>query len=163
MARGHIAELTGQRFGRLVVEERSENDAGGRATWKCRCDCGESCVVKAHNLARGSTRSCGCYRRETSAARSRTHGQTRTPTHTSWSSMWGRCSNPADPAWKYYGARGISVCARWVSFENFLADMGERPEGKTLDRWPNNDGNYEPGNCRWATPAEQNANRRRAA
>lgn len=94
----------------------------------------------------------------------RLHGHARgkcTPTYESWSAMKSRCNNPNHDSWKNYGGRGITVCDRWLhSFENFLADMGERPEGKTLDRFPNRDGNYEPSNCRWATVAEQNANRR---
>jgi hypothetical protein len=77
--------------------------------------------------------------------------------------MKQRCDNPKSTGYQYWGGRGISVCERWQSFENFLADMGERPEGKTIDRWPDNNGNYEPGNCRWATPKEQRHNRRDAA
>ena len=90
-----------------------------------------------------------------------------TPTYDSWVHMRQRCSNPNYAKWHRYGGRGITVCARWDpkqggSFANFLADMGERPEGRTLDRWPNPDGNYEPGNCRWATPKEQRANQRKS-
>lgn len=88
------------------------------------------------------------------------HGMVGTRTHKTWTSMKGRCRNPNDAMWKYYGARGITVCARWLKFENFYADMGERPEGKTLDRIDVN-GHYEPGNCRWATPLEQRHNQRR--
>jgi len=84
-----------------------------------------------------------------------------TPAHRSWTNMKQRCTNPKNRKYHLYGARGITVCERWMnSFETFLADMGDRPEGKTLDRFPNNDGNYEPGNCRWATPSEQTANSR---
>lgn len=92
------------------------------------------------------------------------HGHTRhgliSREYRSWSSMKERCNNPNSISWKYYGARGITVCERWFKFENFLADMGPRPQGTTLDRFPNKDGNYEPGNCRWATATEQRANRR---
>lgn len=90
----------------------------------------------------------------------RTHGHNRSPTYSSWQSMKNRCLNPNEPSYARYGARGITVCDRWLEFANFLADMGERPAGTSLDRWPNAAGNYEPGNCRWATPTEQALNRR---
>lgn len=159
MARGQILDLTGLRFGRLTVLRR-HSLLRGRVVWLCLCDCGREHPAASQNLVRGSTKSCGCYRRETSAAKVTTHGQTRSPTFNSWMSMRQRCTNPSDPAWKYYGGRGIKVCARWGSFANFLADMGERPAGKSLDRWPDNDGNYTPGNCRWATATEQRHNQR---
>lgn len=102
--------------------------------------------------------------RETIGERRRTHGHTvqngSSPTYTSWCNMLARCHNPRASSYKYYGAKGIAVCERWLKFEEFLADMGERPSSKhSLDRWPNRNGNYEPGNCRWATQSEQCRNK----
>lgn len=159
MARGHKIDLSGHRFGRLHVVRFDQPSSGGRSTFACLCDCGNSIVVKAGNLVRGSTRSCGCLRREKSAERKRTHGQTRSPTYLTWVSMLQRCENPEAKGYEYYGGRGVTVCEAWHSYENFVADMGQRPKGRTLDR-ENPYGNYERGNCRWATPAEQAANKR---
>jgi hypothetical protein len=135
-----------------------------RVFWSCVCDCGTARDVQVHDLRSGKSRSCGCLTRETSAAAHLRHGHTRRssgpgPEYRVWTSMIQRCTNPARRGYPSYGGRGIVVCERWRDFPSFLADMGARPAGKTLDRI-NNDGNYEPGNCRWATQREQCANTR---
>jgi hypothetical protein len=154
-------DIAGQRFGRLVAE-RFSHKAKGAPYWLCRCDCGAETVVRIYALLDAHTFSCGCQRRE--RLTTRTHGCAPrgkvSATYRCWQAMKSRCFNPRNKAWKHYGGRGITVCERWLVFENFLADMGERPPGKTLDRI-NNDGNYEPGNCRWATQSEQVNNSRR--
>lgn len=126
--------------------------------WRFRCDCGAEKVLWGASVAHGYTKSCGCWQK-TNPARLR-HGHTGGRTHQSWASMRQRCLNPENPSYPRYGGAGITVCDRWESFENFLADMGERPAGATLDRFPDGTGNYEPSNCRWATTTEQNRNRR---
>jgi hypothetical protein len=154
--RGRPAPLA-ERYGRLRVIGRESHFA------ICICDCGSNRRVDTSKLRNGETRSCGCLAREISSTRDHsTHGMTHTATYRSWQKMRDRCSNPKNDHWKLYGGRGIVVCERWRdSFENFLADMGTRPAGCTLDRFPNRDGNYEPGNCRWATSQQQGRNTRR--
>ena len=159
-------DITGQRFGRLVaVKPVGRSD--GKVVWMLTCDCGRSTQTKVNLLRRGSTTSCGCYWREqcAKACRRRTrHGESRhggetTRTYRTWEAMRARCRNPNNPNYKHYGARGIAICARWDVYENFLADMGNRPPGRSLDRIDNNAG-YAPENCRWATPKQQRANQR---
>ncbi len=123
------------------------------------CDCGTQVRRRANAVRMGNTRSCGCLHREQGGINRTTHGLNRTPAHRAWCRMKSRCG-PKSPDFAYYGGRGIKVCKRWSdSFENFFADMGEPPAGMSLDRI-NNDGDYEPGNCRWATPTQQMRNRR---
>jgi hypothetical protein len=144
--------LTGRRFGRLVALRYSDKN-DGRKAWVCQCDCGTTKEIRGANLRSGHTTSCGCYVAERLAEglAGVRHGMSDSPTHTSWSAMLGRCNNPNDPSYHRYGGVGIKVCDRWHVFKNFFEDMGVRPAGKTLDRFPNKRGNYEPGNCRWAT------------
>jgi hypothetical protein len=156
-----VKDITGQRFGRLTVTAHAGKSSAKRGhLWACRCDCGTAVTVHGSSLRGGNTRSCGCLQRDKARAagdRTRTHGMTRTTTHNIWSGMLQRCRDPNRKDYPRYGGAGVTVCDRWLSFETFLADMGERPAGRTLDRVDGSKG-YEPGNCRWATPTEQNRN-----
>lgn len=147
----------GQRFDRLVVVK----SIGVRRRYNhylCRCDCGNEVEVRSARLSSGNTRSCGCLRTERRINQLSKHGGYGTPTYQSWRRMKERCLNPENGSYPRYGGRGVTVCERWMSFKNFLADMGERPKGMTLER-RDNDGNYEPDNCVWATPKQQARNR----
>lgn len=171
----------GERYGRWLVTGEVVWNAKGERCVPCRCEgtperpCGTERLVVLKSLTSGRSRSCGCLDREVIATRNRilkrTHGESHrggqgpTPEYLSWAGMKTRCTNPKTPDWKNYGGRGIRICDRWLGpdgFANFLADMGRRPSSDhTLDRHPDPNGDYAPGNCRWATKKQQARNNRR--
>lgn len=149
-------DIRGQRFGRLIVGRYFNAGA-----WECECDCGSVKSFYSANLRAGRTQSCGCLNKEASKGNVRraTHGKTLTPEYKVWQGMRQRCENSNDKSFDDYGGRGITVCDRWQSFENFFEDMGKRPAGFSIERKNVNLG-YSSENCVWATSKEQNANRR---
>ena len=181
-----MIDLTGQRFGRLtVIRESSYRSNKSGTWWECQCECGKIVNVLSVRLRYGTTKSCGCLRKENKSyypknrkkrkpiseetrekfrqnmiRRNTTHGLSKTKEHKAWRGMKNRCFNIKDRDYKNWGGRGITVCDRWKSsFANFLSDMGKAPEGYSLDRI-NNNGNYEPSNCRWADNSTQRKNTR---
>jgi hypothetical protein len=163
--RGQFIDLTNERFEKLFVIEWDAK----RKKWKCLCDCGKITYVSSSHLTLNHTRSCGCYHKERASICNTKHGQRRkigagtTKAYSIWGAIKARCHNPKNSHYHMYGGRGIAVCERWRnSFENFFEDMGECPsDTHSIDRYPDVNGNYEPGNCRWATPKEQGANTRK--
>lgn len=162
---GKKLELVGQTFGKLTIISEAERDKRKDIFWLCKCECGKETTTRGVHLTKGLTKSCGCLIRELNVQKWTTHGEShRTPEWRAWQNMKARCTNPKIKQWKDYGGRGISVCPEWGdSYEAFLAYVGRKPSPQhSLDRFPNNDGNYEPGNVRWATTKEQVNNRRNA-
>lgn len=150
-------DIEGQRFGRLTLigfYGRENN----KTFWYCKCDCGNIVRVWAKNLKRGETRSCGCLAKEVATIHGQNSGGAPTPVHRAWAAMLSRCRNENNIHYPYYGGRGITVCERWLKFENFYEDMGERPRGASIDRIDNDKG-YRKDNCRWATTIEQANNK----
>lgn len=147
-----LKDLTGQRFGKLVVLHRSVNLPPKITMWLCQCDCGTVKPIRSATLMQGTSKTCGCSKHE---AKTFTHRMTETATYRSWCHLKERCDNPKCKAYPRYGGRGITYDSRWYSFENFLSDMGEKPPGRySIDRIDNN-GNYTKDNCRWATDDQQ--------
>lgn len=162
---GDLIPMIGLRSGRIVIVSYSHIRKTGRNVVPFAnviCDCGNKKIVRADYMKSLRIRSCGCLKAESNRARQKTHGDSRSSEHNTWCTMIQRCENPNSAKYSDYGGRGIKVCKRWrKSYANFLADMGRRPPGHSIDR-RNVNGNYTPSNCRWATAKEQRANQRKS-
>ncbi|PWJ80621.1 hypothetical protein C7441_112163 [Pseudaminobacter salicylatoxidans] len=158
----HYKDIAGHKFGRLSAICVAGRTKSRLVLWRCRCDCGGECIVTGTNLRNGHTKSCGCIKREIAYDMNASHRLSWTPEYRIWWAMIQRCEYEGSDSYELYGGRGIKVCRRWrEDFEAFYRDLGPRPSSHhTIDRYPDNDGDYEPGNVRWATASEQAANRR---
>ena len=157
--------MINSRFHRLLVVEELEPIQYARTfvrRYRCLCDCGTEIIAQRPNLKRGATKSCGCWKKETAGQHVVKHHMSNSPEHRIWVGIRKRCTNPKDTGFHLYGGRGVKICDRWDDFKNFYEDLGPRPSPQhSIDRI-NVNGNYEPGNCRWATPLEQGHNTRTA-
>lgn len=161
----NFKDITGQTFSRLKVIQRHGTNSDMKATWLCRCDCGTEKVISGKELRSGKIKSCGCLNSENTSARNFKHGLAvrgeKHPLYSTWGRIKDRCHNPSCSDYYLYGDKGVSMCDKWRnSFLAFIADVGERPPGTSIDRYPNKDGNYEPGNVRWGTDEMQANNKR---
>lgn len=155
-----FVDLAGKEFSRWTVLKRGRTADNGQLLWLCKCACGTEKEIFGAALKNGKSKSCGCLVRDTFGSNAHVHGMRQSDEYRIWSLMRSRCENKNTHAFHLYGGRGISVCSRWLEFENFYSDMGERPsKNHSIDRYPNKNGNYEPSNCRWATWKEQQRNR----
>jgi hypothetical protein len=147
------------RYGRMIAVEFVTRDVRSNQKWRMICDCGTKPVCLAFGVKSGRILSCGCLQKEKTAALFRTHGMSRSTEYHIWDAMIQRCTNPKANKFRLYGGRGIKVCERWrKDFQKFFDDMGPRPAKTSIDRYPNRNGDYQPGNCRWATAKQQNNN-----
>lgn len=160
-------DISGKIFGQLTaINPTGEKNRHGKSLWNCVCSCGNSTVVNVNSLNSGNTKTCGCGKYDgmkiyVESKKKNAFGIHHARARNTWSKMIDRCENSSNADYPNYGGRGISVCARWHILEHFVQDMGDPPIGMTLDRYPNQDGNYEPDNCRWATAQQQARNTRR--
>ena len=157
---GSVKDISGNTYANILVISFHSIGRNRDAHWTCRCHCGNEFVTSGGYLRSGGTTSCGCKRTKNTILSNTKHGMSATPEYRAWIDMHKRCSDPKLPKYMHYGGRGIRVCERWNSLENFILDMGERPHEMSLERIDNNKG-YEPDNCCWATHSQQCRNTRR--